>query len=67
MSLTESIVEDAALTWFGALGYAVWRGPHLATGEPAAQLNRCAAEMGKSICVGSEDSDPTVEDMVASS
>ena len=35
MSLTESIVEDAALTWFGELGYAVGHGPHLAPGEHA--------------------------------
>ena len=28
MSLNESIVEDAALTWFGELGYAVGHGPH---------------------------------------
>jgi type I restriction enzyme, R subunit len=37
MSLTESIVEDAALTWFGELGYAVGHGPHLAPGGPAAE------------------------------
>jgi len=37
MSLNESIVEDAALTWFGELGYAVGRGPQLAPGEPAAE------------------------------
>jgi type I restriction enzyme R subunit len=37
MSLTESIVEDAALTWFGELGYAVGHGPHMAPGEPAAE------------------------------
>jgi len=37
MSLTESIVEDAALEWFGELGYAVGHGPHLAPGEPAAE------------------------------
>jgi len=36
MSLNESIVEDAALTWFGELGYAVGHGPQLAPGEPAA-------------------------------
>ncbi|MHB9022207.1 MAG: hypothetical protein ACYC3A_10320 [Halothiobacillus sp.] len=29
-SFTESIVEDAALTWFGALGYAIGHGPHCA-------------------------------------
>jgi type I restriction enzyme, R subunit len=37
MSLNESIVEDAALEWFGGLGYAVGQGPHLAPGEPAAR------------------------------
>lgn len=35
MSLTESIVEDAALEWFGGLGFAVGRGPQLAPGEYA--------------------------------
>ena len=37
MSLNESIVEDAALEWFGELGYAVGHGPHPAPGEPAAE------------------------------
>jgi len=37
MSLNESIVEDAALEWFGELGYAVGHGPHLAPSEPAAE------------------------------
>jgi type I restriction enzyme R subunit len=37
MSLNESIVEDAALTWFGELGYALGHGPHMAPGEPAAE------------------------------
>ncbi len=36
-SLTESIVEEAALTWFEELGYAVGHGPHLAPGEPATE------------------------------
>ncbi len=41
MSLNESIVEDAALEWFGELGYAVSHGPQLAPGEPAAErMNR---------------------------
>jgi len=35
MSLTESIVEDAALTWFGELGYAVGHGPPMAPGAHA--------------------------------
>lgn len=37
MSLNESIVEDAALTWFGELGYAVGHGPQMAPGESAAE------------------------------
>jgi type I restriction enzyme R subunit len=37
MSLNESIVEDAALEWFGEFGYAVGHGPHLAPDEPAAE------------------------------
>jgi type I restriction enzyme R subunit len=37
MNLNESIVEDAALEWFGELGYVVGHGPHLAPGEPAAE------------------------------
>jgi type I restriction enzyme R subunit len=37
MSLNESHVEDAALEWFGELGYAVGHGPHLAPGEAAAE------------------------------
>ena len=36
-SLTESMVEDAALGWFEQLGYAVLPGPQLAPGEPAAE------------------------------
>ncbi len=37
MSLTESIVEDAALTWFGELGYTIGHGPQMAPGEPHAE------------------------------
>ncbi len=40
MSLNESIVEDAALTWFGELvpqAREVGHGLHLAPGEPAAE------------------------------
>ena len=37
MSLTETIVEDVALEWFGELGYAIGRGSQLAPGEPAAE------------------------------
>ncbi len=37
MSLNESTVEDATLTWFRELGYAIGHGPHIAPGEPAAE------------------------------
>jgi len=37
MTLNESIVEDAALEWFGELGYAVGHEPHIAPSEPAAK------------------------------
>jgi type I restriction enzyme R subunit len=36
-SFTESIVEDAATEWFGALGYSVVAGPSIAPGEPSAE------------------------------
>ena len=35
----ESVVEDAALTWFEELGYAIGHGPHMAPGEPASERN----------------------------
>jgi type I restriction enzyme R subunit len=34
---TESVVEDAALSWFGDLDYSVLHGPEIAPGEPAAE------------------------------
>jgi type I restriction enzyme, R subunit len=37
VNLNESIVEDAALQWFGELGYTLAHGPDLAPGEPAAE------------------------------
>jgi len=37
MSLNESIVEDAAMSWFEELGYAVGHGPQLAPGEVATE------------------------------
>ena len=37
MTLNESTVEDAALTWFGDLGYDIAHGPDLAPGEPASE------------------------------
>lgn len=32
-AFTESVVEGAALGWFGALGYGVLHGPEIAVGE----------------------------------
>ncbi|MDN5752417.1 MAG: hypothetical protein L0H15_03925 [Nitrosospira sp.] len=37
MNLNEAIVEDAALAWFGELGYAFGHGPHIAPSESAAE------------------------------
>lgn len=36
-AFTESVVEEAALEWFAALGYAVTGGPAIAPGEPEAE------------------------------
>ncbi len=36
-SLNESHVEEAALEWFGELGYAVGHGPHFAPDEPVSE------------------------------
>ncbi|WIM06805.1 MAG: type I restriction endonuclease subunit R [Candidatus Nitricoxidivorans perseverans] len=36
-SFTESVVEDAALAWLEALGYAVLHGPDIAAGMPGAE------------------------------
>jgi type I restriction enzyme, R subunit len=33
MTLNESTIEDAALSWFGELGYSVGHGPEMAPGE----------------------------------
>jgi type I site-specific restriction-modification system R (restriction) subunit len=48
MSLTESIVEDAALEWFGEMGYSVGHGPQMAPGEPAAERD----SFGEVVLVG---------------
>ena len=37
MTLHESDIEEAALEWFGQLGYATGHGPDFAPGEPAAE------------------------------
>ena len=48
MSLNESTVEGAALTWIGELGYAVGHRPQLAPGEPAAERD----SFGEVVLVG---------------
>lgn len=40
-TLTESIVEDAALRWFGEMAYAVGHGPQMALSKPAAERKAC--------------------------
>lgn len=37
MTLPESIVEEAALTWFEELGYGIAQGPQIAPGEPSSE------------------------------
>jgi hypothetical protein len=37
LSFTESVVEEAALAWLEALGYAVLHGPAIAAGTPATE------------------------------
>jgi len=36
-TITESVVEDAALAWMEALGYTIIHGPNIAAGEPDAE------------------------------
>ena len=48
MALNESIVEDAARSWFGELGCAVGHGPQLAPDEPAAERD----SFGEVVLVG---------------
>ena len=42
-NLNESIVEDATLTWFGELGYAIGHGPHIASSGSAAAITKMDA------------------------
>ena len=42
MTLNESTVEEAALSWFRELGYAIAHGPHLAPGEPSTERDSFA-------------------------
>ena len=47
ISLTESIVEYAALAWIDELVYAVGHGPHLAPGEPAVERDSFGEDGGE--------------------
>ena len=47
-ALNESVVEDAALGWFGELGYAIAHGPEIAPGEPKAERD----SLGDVVLVG---------------
>jgi hypothetical protein len=38
MSFNEFIVEDATLTWFEDMGYAVWLRLHISPREPAVAI-----------------------------
>ena len=40
--INESIVEEAALSWFGELGYAIGHGPDIAPGESASERDSFA-------------------------
>ncbi len=51
MTLNESIVEDAALEWFGELGYVIGHGPHM----PAAPSPR-PSPTGREIVCGERKS-----------
>ena len=44
-SFTESVVEDAALEWFGELGYSILHGPEIAPGEPTASTRVSAPSL----------------------
>ena len=48
MTFNDYIVEDAALTWFGDLGYVIGHGPLLAPGEPAGERD----SFGEVVLVG---------------
>jgi len=45
MTLNESIIEDATLTWFGELGYTVGHGPHLANLRDTLLLKLLSGEL----------------------
>jgi type I restriction enzyme R subunit len=48
ITLYESHVEDAALSWFQEIGYAIGHGPHMAPGEPKTERD----SFGEVVLVG---------------
>ncbi|HUW27598.1 MAG: hypothetical protein ACYCY2_06600 [Acidithiobacillus ferriphilus] len=55
-TINESIIEDAALTWFGALSYAIGHGPHMVPGESTAERD----SFGDVVLVGRMHGVPSV-------
>jgi type I restriction enzyme R subunit len=47
MSLNESIVEEASLSWFSDLGYTVGHGPAMAPGELQAERESFGEVLGE--------------------
>lgn len=37
MAISETIIEEAAITWFEKLGLAIGHGPHIALDEPTSE------------------------------
>jgi len=48
-AFTESIVEEAALEWFGALGYSVVAGPSIGPGEKGGRAARPSSKAAKGV------------------
>jgi type I restriction enzyme, R subunit len=60
-SLSESGVEEAALSWFGELGYAVAHAPHLAPGEIATERKSFAdVVLVRRVCEAIATLNPTI-------
>ena len=50
MRLNESIIENAGVTWFGELGYAVGHGPQIPPGQSAALMYKASCGRTQSFC-----------------
>ena len=45
--ITESVVEEAALSWLAGLGYTVLYGPEIGPDEPVQERARCVKDVAK--------------------